>query len=58
MAELIILIIGALITGFLALLKLASVIAWGWFGVFVPLMVAVFIVFCIWGGDVIDFDFD
>lgn len=55
MGELIILLIGAFISGILALLKLATVITFGWFGVAIPLIIALAIIGLM---NFDDFDFD
>lgn len=57
MGELIIILIGAFISGILALLKLAGIVTFGWLGVCVPLIIAVILVGLMCCGDGFDLDF-
>lgn len=56
MGELIILLIGAFLSGIMALLKLATIISVGWLVVAIPIIVALAIL-GLMSGDGFDFDF-
>lgn len=55
MFDLVIFIIGAVVTAILGALKLADYLTLGWLGVFIPLIVAVAIVLIKHGVDIGDF---
>lgn len=55
--ELVIFLIGAFISGLLAIGKLAGIVTFGWLGVCVPMIIAMIIIglMCCCDGDLIDF---